>query len=124
MSVERCNQCGGAFHAATGLVPLLRCEGCGREVPAVALPRRDATGYVPLPVQCAGCDEPTPYEVGAERGTGSFGEWLATPLGLVFRRTHWDRVCVRASRERVGGKPTVPPVDAAEQLRLEAGNAS
>lgn len=35
---ETCNRCGGAFAPATdGVVALLRCADCGREVPASAL---------------------------------------------------------------------------------------
>lgn len=53
---------------------------------------------------CAGCGEPTPYEVGEGL---SFGEHLSTPLGLCFRRTHRRRGCVEASRAAVDGRPVV-----------------
>lgn len=59
----------------------------------------------PLPVPCAGCGKPTPYEVGEQHGVGSFGEVLSTPLGDCFRRTCWTHECVRASRAAVGGRP-------------------
>jgi hypothetical protein len=35
---ERCNQCGGELQYGDGLVPLLRCVDCGREIPAAAIP--------------------------------------------------------------------------------------
>lgn len=59
-------------------------------------------------VQCAGCGELTPYAVGGQPGDGSFGEYLHTPLGDCFHRTHWQRSCVRKSRARVQGTPFVP----------------
>lgn len=36
--VERCNACGGQFAPAKGIVPLLRCVDCGRQVPRGAFP--------------------------------------------------------------------------------------
>lgn len=53
-------------------------------------------------VPCAGCDKPTPYDVGE---AASFGEHLETPLGLCYRRTHRRRECVVASRAAVDGRP-------------------
>jgi hypothetical protein len=60
-------------------------------------------------VPCAGCDQPTPYRVGDVKGEGSFGEFLSTPLGFAFVRTHWQPACVRAARARLDGKPYTPP---------------
>lgn len=52
-------------------------------------------------VPCAGCGEPTPYEVGEG---ASHGEHHSAALGLCFVRTHRDRECVRLARERNGVK--------------------
>jgi len=66
----------------------------------------------PLDVPCAGCGAPTPYAVGDRRDVGSFGEHLVTPLGFVYRRTHWTHSCVLESRHRCKGQPVqLPPTD-------------
>jgi hypothetical protein len=57
--------------------------------------------YVALPVPCAGCGKPTPYEVGED---ASYGEFLSTPIGDCYVRTHRDRACVLRARARVDGK--------------------
>lgn len=79
--------------------------------------------YSPLPVPCAGCGKPTPYETGPGPSEGtSFGEFLMTDLGYVFVRTHWQRSCVRAARRACGGSPYTPPVqDPPAQLTLTVG---
>lgn len=86
--------------------------------------------YVPQSVPCAGCGEPTPYEVGLEygdaepRGEGlSYGEHLRTPLGECYRRTHRDRACVTASRYAVGGRPFVPRPPKNPAARAPVGRA-
>jgi hypothetical protein len=44
VDAERC-RCGGAFRKGAGVVPLVRCVTCAREVPAAALPSTpDARG--------------------------------------------------------------------------------
>lgn len=68
----------------------------------------------PAPVPCAGCGEPTPYAVGED---ASHGEWLRTPLGTCFRRTHRVRSCVEASRAAVDGRPFVPGPTREERMR-------
>ena len=65
------------------------------------------TEYVALPVPCAGCGGPTPYAVG---DGASYGEFRLTGLGYAFYRTHRDRGCVLAMRERVGGTTYTPPL--------------
>lgn len=77
--------------------------------------------YKPLPVPCAGCDEPTPYEVDE---AASYGEWLATPLGLTFRRTHRRRECVLASRAAVEGRPVKLGPTREERAREQLGVAA
>lgn len=44
MSSERCNVCAGTFVPALGLVPILRCSSCGRELPGSALQPRPRAG--------------------------------------------------------------------------------
>ena len=58
-------------------------------------------------VDCAGCGEPTPYEASREDGPPetSYGEFLSTPLGDTYVRTHRRRSCVIAARARLQGKP-------------------
>lgn len=67
-------------------------------------------------VLCAGCGERTPYAVGED---ASFGEWLRTPLGWCYRRTHRVRSCVEASRAEVRGRPFVPGPTREERQREE-----
>lgn len=67
---------------------------------------------------CAGCGEPTPYEVGEGL---SFGEHLQTPLGICFRRTHRVRECVEESRAAVDGRPVVLGPSREERKRKELG---
>jgi hypothetical protein len=76
--------------------------------------------YEPLPVPCAGCGEPTPYEVGEG---ASHGEYLSTPLGLCFVRTCRQRECVHAARAAKHGRPvklSEPPTAAPRRTRSEA----
>jgi hypothetical protein len=61
---------------------------------------------VSLEVDCAGCGKATPYEVGEG---ASYGEWLATPLGTCYVRTHRVRECVQTARPRLGGRKRKPP---------------
>lgn len=58
------------------------------------------TGFSKV-VPCAGCGEPTPYEVGEGL---SHGEWHSAPLGLTYVRTHRVRACVLAARAASGVK--------------------
>jgi hypothetical protein len=45
-----CNGCGGVFEpAAHGVVALLACAGCGREVPATAISRTEDSATAPRP---------------------------------------------------------------------------
>jgi hypothetical protein len=67
---------------------------------------------------CAGCGEPTPTRVGED---ASFGEWLKSPLGICFRRTHRVRECVEASRAAVEGRPVVLGPTREERKREELG---
>ena len=66
------------------------------------------------PVPCAGCGNPTPYEVDEN---ASHGEWLRTPLGICYRRTCRVRECVLASRAAVDGRPFVPGPTREERAR-------
>lgn len=65
------------------------------------------SAYSPAPVPCAGCGEPTSYEVGED---ASFGETLATPLGDCYVRTHRRRECVEAARAAKSGRPVTRAV--------------
>lgn len=66
--------------------------------------------HTSLPVPCAGCGEPVPYEHAPLPTEGrSYGEWLHGPLGYSFARTCFMRECVLASRAAVQGKPKTPP---------------
>jgi hypothetical protein len=67
-------------------------------------------------VPCAGCGEPTPYAVGED---ASHGEWLRTPLGICYRKTHRRRECVEASRAAVEGRVFVPGPTREERARKE-----
>lgn len=67
--------------------------------------------HEPAPVACAGCDEPTPYAASYGPEAPSFGEFLSTPEGMTYVRTHRCRECVQSARARLRGKhrrtPTV-----------------
>lgn len=65
---------------------------------------------------CDGCGQDTPYEAGQGDEFPTYGEWLATPLGNVYARTHRRRECVQASRARHGGRRIDEPLSAAERL--------
>lgn len=81
------------------------------------------TEHVALPVPCAGCGTLTPYETTDQPGVGSFGEFLATPLGFCFVRTCWTHACVRTARAKVDGKPYTPPRAPSETLATGAADA-
>lgn len=72
--------------------------------------------YTPLPVPCAGCGEPTPYEVGDGL---SYGEFLSTPLGLCYVRTCRQRPCVQAARAAKQGRPVKLTEAAGKASRLK-----
>lgn len=72
-------------------------------------------------VSCAGCGEPTPYAVGEGL---SHGEWLRTPLGICYRRTHRVRACVEASRAAVQGRHFVPGPTREARAREQLGVAA
>lgn len=63
--METCNGCGGTFSPSDhGLVPLLVCEDCLREVPADALPEeRHGIGVC----RTGRCDEPCGLDGGCRR---------------------------------------------------------
>lgn len=69
----------------------------------------------PAPVPCEGCGELTPYDVGE---SSSYGEWLATPLGVTYARTHRLRECVVASRAKHEGRRIAEPMTKAERDAL------
>lgn len=72
----------------------------------------------PLPIACSGCGELTPYRVGED---ASYGEWLATPLGLCYARTHRRRECVVASRARLEGRKVTLGPTKQERAKGAAG---
>lgn len=59
-------------------------------------------------VACAGCGGDTPYEASRADGPAdtSYGEFLTTPLGDTYVRTHRRRECVAAAREKLEGRPS------------------
>lgn len=73
----------------------------------------------PLPVPCAGCGDPTAYDPGEE--TGTYGEWLDTPIGRTYAKTHRRRECVKAARARLQGKPRPEPKTREQRLREGIG---
>jgi hypothetical protein len=94
MTDETCNRCGGAFEPADdGIVPLLRCKDCAREVPtaALAIPQRSVGGggrSAPVTVRAA-----TGLRAGAEPMTDA----LRAPL--------------RGSSVQLALRPDGPPRD-------------
>jgi hypothetical protein len=80
-----------------------------------------AFDFTPPPVPCAGCGEPTPYAVGDGE---SYGEFRLTGLGYAYYRTHRDRACVLAMRERVGGTTYTPPLPPGHETAAEGRNFS
>jgi hypothetical protein len=85
----------------------------------------DAAGVGgPLDVPCAGCGELTPYRVGDHPGDGSFGEFLSTPLGDCYQRTHWTRECVKAGRAKVQGRRIDERLSTGEKLTRKLESAT
>lgn len=79
----------------------------------------DEFDHEPADVPCAGCGKPTAYTPGED--TGTFGQWLGTPIGRTYIKTCRKRACVLAARERLNGKPRPEPKTREQRIREGTG---